>query len=404
MKCSFVKMATIVVVLMGSQLGRLQGQTDDGLVDVVASDKRLTNDKPSVSHLHAYKAWHHAIYLKQTAKDAGGTNKLLHTTELPTEGKDAIVTPALDHLYTKVVMDLTAGPVVFELPTIPSKERYFSIQIMDQEHYTIYDEIQPSGTYAVVRKGAGMKAPDGAKVIQSPGDYPHLFVRIQIKNGEDRPNSLAVQKKIKFKGVSTSLEFDNPLQFTLDSHDVYPQNKKLLSEAVKDYDKVAHDKVAAYVLVRARTISNNMGAFGPIDSKERHSNDPEIRAAAIIGHHGLPAEHAIYLPIFVNRGGDVLNGDKPEVFTFDYKPNKVRLFWSVTRYSALTRNTLPGKNDLFNAYNTRPDENGKVTITFSQEDPQNGTYWMPVNKGESYYFVVRYYGPDLNDLPKSPLE
>jgi hypothetical protein len=361
-------------------------------------------NRPSDAHLHAYKAWHHAIYLKDTASEAGGTNRLLHTTELPTEGKDAIVTPALDHLYSKVAMDLTSGPVTFELPEVSAGDRYFSIQIMDQEHYTIYDEIQPSGTYAVVRRGADMRPPEGAKVIESPGDYPHLFVRIQIKNVADRPDCLAVQQKIKFEGTSKTLDFDNPLRFTLDTHDVYPQNRELLTAALEDYDEAAHEKVAAYVLVRARTIANNLGAFGPIDSREPNSDDPEIRAAAIIGHHGLPAEHAVYLPIFVNREGKVLHGDTPEVFTFDHEPKNVRLFWSVTRYSALVRNTLPGKNDLFNAYNTKADENGKVTITFSVEDPGDGTYWMPVNRGEPYYFVVRYYGPDLNDLPPSPLD
>jgi hypothetical protein len=363
----------------------------------------LAVERPTDAQLHAYKAWHHAIYLKVTAAAAGGTNKLLHTTELPTEGKDAIVTPALDHLYTKAVIDLTEGSVVFELPKVPAEDRYFSIQIMDQEHYTIYDEIQPSGTYAVVRKGAKMKAPEGAKVIESPGDYPHLFIRVQIKNAEDRPDSLAVQQQIKLTGVSKKLEFDNPIKFTIDTHDIYPQNEGLLA-SVPDYSEEDYKKGTAYVLKRAETITNNTGAFGPIDSKEPNSNDPEIRAAAIIGHHGLPAEHALYLPIFVNREGKPLNGDKTEVFTFAYKPKKVRLFWSVTRYSALTRNTLPGKNDIFNAYNTKPDAEGNVSITFSVEDPEDGTYWMPVNKGEPYYFVVRYYGPDLNDLPPSPPE
>ncbi len=51
--------------------------------------------------LHAYKAVHHANYLKTTAAQAGGTNKLIHRTELPTEGTDPVVAPALDHLYTK---------------------------------------------------------------------------------------------------------------------------------------------------------------------------------------------------------------------------------------------------------------------------------------------------------------
>ena len=32
----------------------------------------------------------------------------------------------------------------------------------------------------------------------------------------------------------------------------------------------------------------------------------------------------------------------------------------------------------------------------------DGTYWMPVNAGEPYYFVVRYYKPDLDNIPPKP--
>ena len=30
-------------------------------------------------------------------------------------------------------------------------------------------------------------------------------------------------------------------------------------------------------------------------------------------------------------------------------------------------------------------------VTFSREDPNDGTYWMPVTDG--YYIIARYYGP-----------
>jgi hypothetical protein len=43
---------------------------------------------------------------------------LLHTRELPTEGTDPVVSPALDHIYTKAVIDLTEGPVIVEIPEI----------------------------------------------------------------------------------------------------------------------------------------------------------------------------------------------------------------------------------------------------------------------------------------------
>jgi hypothetical protein len=174
--------------------------------------------------------------------------------------------------------------------------------------------------------------------------------------------------------------------------------------SVSDYGEEDHSQVEAFVNARVQTIPNNIGAFGPIDSTEEGSDDPEIRAAAIIGHLGLPAEHAIYLPFFVNCEGEMLMGDSPESFAFPYEPENVREFWSVTRYSLLTRNTLPGRNDIFNAYNTVPDVQGNVTITFRTADPEDGTYWMPVNAGEPYYFIVRYYGPDLAALPPGPCE
>jgi hypothetical protein len=360
-------------------------------------------ERPSDADLMAFKVYHHAVYMDVTSRQAGGTNKLLHTTKLPTEGKDPVVTPALDHLYTKAIIDLTRGPVLVELPEV-EKDRYFSIQIMDQEHYTIYDEIHPVGKYAFVRKGKGMEVPEGTKVIECRGDYPHLFVRVQVYNDADRANIPSIQKKIKLTAPTRKmLTIKDPVKFTIQTHDVYPQNKETLESAL-DFTKEDYLRVSEYIGMIAPqfSVTGNTGMFGPIDSPEPHSNDPLYRAAAMVGHLGFPIHHAFYKPYFTNCDDEVLNGDKKEVFVFPYEPKGVELFWSVTRYSALTRNTMPGKNDVFNAYNTKPDADGNITVTFSAEDPEDGTYWMPVNAGEPYYFVVRYYKPDVDKLPGKP--
>jgi hypothetical protein len=355
------------------------------------------SEKPTVAELHAYKAFHHTRYMVQTAAAAGGTNILLHTKKLPTEGKDPVVTPALDHLYTKAVIDLTSGPVTVEFQE-GIEDRYWSIHITDQEHYTIFDEIRPVGKYTFVRRGEEMKVPEGATLIESPGDYPHLFIRIQVKTAEDMVNTLAIQETITLTGESKPFEADNYVEHVILTHDIYPQNEGLLASAT-DFDIEDYKRVAQFVGQRIATIPNNVGGFGPIDSEEANSNDPEMRAVAIIGHLGLPAKHALYAAGFVSCDGEYFNGSKTEVFTLPYKPQGVEEFWSITRYNFLTRNTLPGKNDLYNAYNTKPDENGIVTITFSVEDPEDGTYWMPVIDGEGYYFVIRYYKPDLENMP-----
>lgn len=87
----------------------------------------------------------------------------------------------------------------------------------------------------------------------------------------------------------------------------------------------------------------------------------------------------------------------PFVLTIPYDPG-VDLFWSVTRYGNDTRLPLNpvdiGGNNIqaYNAFNTKPDKHGNVTITFSRKDPKDGTYWMPVTN--EYYFISRYYGPN----------
>jgi len=384
-----------------------QAESVTETVDEVAEAASVTPaipERPSDSDLNAFKVYHHAVYMETTAKEAGGTNKLLHTTKLPTEGTDPVVTPALDHIYTKAILDLSDGPLLVELPEVEA-DRYFSIQIADQEHYTIYDEIHPVGTYAFVRKGKEMEAPEGAKVIESPGDYPHLFVRAQVKSAADLPNVHSIQQLIKLTAASSNpaLVIEDPIQFTLDTHDVYAQNIELF-KAAADFGEEDYQRVSQYIGIVAPkfSVTGNTGMFGPIDSDEPNSDDPEYRAAAMVGHLGFPIHHAYYAPYFTNCNDEVLNGDKTEVFAFAYEPEGVELFWSVTRYSALTRNTIPGKNDLYNAYNTKPDGDGNITVTFSIDDPQDGTYWMPVNAGEPYYFVVRYYKPDLNNIPQKP--
>jgi hypothetical protein len=365
-------------------------------------EKAAVSEVPTNAELHAYKAYHHARYMETTAAQVGGTNRLLHTRELPTEGADPVVSPALDHLYSKAVLDLTSGPVHLSIPD-DIDDRYWSLHVTDQEHYTIYDEVRPVGTYVFVRQGQGVEVEEGATVIECQEDYPHLFIRIQMKTPEDLVNVMAIQERISLSGVSKPLEIDNYIQFTLDTHDVYPENEGIL-DTVVDFDEADYDRVTSYVLGIAATFPSNLGMFGPIDSPEPNSDDPVTRAAAIFGHLGLPAEHAIYFPNFVNCEGEVLNGDQTEVFSFAYEPVGVEEFWSVTRYSAITRNTIAGKHDVFNAHNTEPDADGKITITFSVEDPADGTYWIPVNAGEPYYFVVRYYKADLENLPPTHCE
>ena len=183
---------TVILTIGIAGCQKAEDITTEKVKQDVPIEKHVTAipERPSDADLNAVKVYHHMKYMEATAKLAGGTNKFLHTKKLPTEGADAVVTPALDHLYSKAVIDLSDGPVTIEYPEV-DEGRYYSTHITDQEHYTIFDEIHPVGKFTMVRKGKNMKVPEGATVVESPGDYPHVFIRIQVKTPEDLVNTLA---------------------------------------------------------------------------------------------------------------------------------------------------------------------------------------------------------------------
>ena len=184
---------------------------------------------------------------------------------------------------------------------------------------------------------------------------------------------------------------------------MYPQNAHVLDDQL-GYNAETHAKMFKYIADYSVTVKNSAGMFEAIDDPAG-SNDPKVRASGIIGHLGLPLAIAVYGSSFVDCDGTPLNGSKDFTITKNYKP-EVSEFWSITRYSGLTRNTIAGHNDIFNAYNTKPDAHGNITITFSPNEPKDlpvGHYWMYVNAGEPYYLVSRYYHPtvDADTLTKN---
>ncbi|WP_019613396.1 DUF1214 domain-containing protein [Psychromonas ossibalaenae] len=358
--------------------------------------------EPTQKEYMGFILTHHANFMKDQAVQSGGTNKFEHTRQLPTEGTDNVVTPALDHIYSKAVIDLTAGPVFYKLPEV-AVDRYFSHHITDQEHYTLMAEYHPAGEYAVVRAGTDYQwvidQLGADSVTVSPSDYPHLFIRTQVYNQADIANVLPIQDATQFtrNPVSNILEFDNAIAWVSTTHDVYPENKTTVA-SLKGYSqfdyKIDSVKVGAAFMQGKIEVLNNIGLYNGIEDA---TTDHGPRAIGVIGHLAFPEWHAYYEPFRADCNDDKFDGSKVYTLTLPYDA-KVEHFWSVTRYDADTRNTYPNTIDLYNAYNTESDADGNITITFSSVDPQDGSYWMPVHHNKGFYYVVRYYGIDDNSL------
>ena len=78
-----------------------------------------------------------------------------------------VITPALDHFYSKAVADVRFGPVIIDTPA--RDDRYSSLEIFDVEHHAIFDQVTPKEgqRFILVHTDYKGKLPKG-KVIRLP--------------------------------------------------------------------------------------------------------------------------------------------------------------------------------------------------------------------------------------------
>jgi hypothetical protein len=275
------------------------------------------------------------------------------------------------------------------------------------EHFGIYAEVTPKegGRFVLVHEDYNGKLPKGT-VIRTKSDFPLVFLRTQtFAFNEDRLSD-GIRRQARIYGAWQAVDLPNEkdpqaiINWTMEHSIRYPETKKLMEEAARTYTAAVHKKTFDYVYKYLQTgqVTGSAGMFDTVDSPTG-ANHLVRAAGTLLGHLGFPTHHAYYQNTPVDRKGRILSGaNGPFVLTVPHDP-KVDLFWSITRYGNDTRLPLNpadiGGNNIqaYNAFNTKPDKNGNVTITFSKEDPKDGTYWMPViNSG--YYFISRYYGPN----------
>ncbi len=316
-----------------------------------------------------------------------------------------VITPALDHFYSKAVADLRNGPVVVNTPA--RDDRYSSLEVFDMEHHAIFAEVTgpEAQQYVIAHVDYDGELPEGKAVIRTNAMFPFVFLRTQTfeitgeKKADDFRRMASIEGTVGEKDIVNLDNTQEIIQYVIDNNKPYPQTEALMAEAAKNYTPEVHKASFEYIkaFLASGELSGNVGCFEAVDDPDAGSH--KIRAAGtLLGHLGFPVYHAYYQQIPVDSKGNRLSGaNGPFVVTVPYKPG-VDLFWSVTRYGANTFLPLNpadiGDQNIqaFNAYNTKPDENGNVTITFSMEDPNDGTYWMPV-KESGYYLIARYYGP-----------
>jgi hypothetical protein len=376
------------------------GKAVEKAPEAAAAQATQSTNLPDVQYV-GYRVIHHMTLQTKHVQEFG-----FNTFDHPSiaDYNSFVITPALDHFYSKAVADLRSGPVVIETPA--KDDRYSSLEIFDMEHFAFFDKVTaPEGERFVLAhvdyKG---ELPEGQE-IRTNSLFPFVFIRTQSCVFHEDKNADEIRRKSKITGTVGEIELPDVndtqglIAWIIAHSNSYPQTKEIMAEAAKIYTPALHAETFENVkaFLASGGVSGNVGMFEAVDDPAGGSN--KVRAAGtLMGHLGFPVHHAYYQQIPMDGSGQRLAGSNgPFVMSLPYDSG-VDLFWSVTRYGADTFLPLNpadiGDNDIqaYNEFNTEADENGNVTFTFSMEDPKDGTYWMPVAEG-GYYLIARYYGP-----------
>ncbi len=370
-----------------------------------------SSDELTDVEFYGYKVTHHMGAVVQHLNEFG-----FNTFDHPPmpDHRYFVITPALDHFYSKAVIDTRWGPVILE--TGAKDDRYSSLLVTDMEHFGIYAETTPKegGRFVFVREDYKGNLPEGT-VIRTNSNFPLVFLRTQTFAFNEDKLSDGIRRQARIYGAWQAVDLPSEkdpqaiINWTMKHSLRYPETKTLMEQAAKTYTPEVHKKTFDYLYNYLQTgkVTDSAGIFDAIDSPTG-SNHLERAAGTLLGHLGFPTHHAYYQNVAVDRSGRILSGENgPFVMTIPYDPG-VDLFWSITRYGNDSRLPLNpadiGGNNIqaYNTYNTEPDNDGNVTITFSKINPNDGTYWMPVTG--PYYFICRYYGPNSNMNGKTVLD
>ncbi len=362
---------------------------------------QMGKDLPDWQYV-GYKIVHHMTAQLEHIQEYG-FNEFQHPPV--SNYKSFVITPALDHYYSKAVADLRYGPVIVHTPA--RDDRYSSLLVFDMEHHAIYAKLtgpEPQ-RYVIAHVDYDGELPPGKAVIRTNAKFPFVFLRTQSFDITGEQTADTIRRTARIEGIAgpkENIDLEDTreiIQHVIDNNKPYPQTKALMAKAAKSYTPEVHQETFENLkaFMQAGGASGNVGMFEAVDDPDGGSH--KVRAAGtLLGHLGFPVYHAYYQQIPVDSKGNKLSGDNGSFkVTVPYEPG-VDLFWSVTRYGAdtflpLDPATIGGHNtQVYNAFNTQPDNNGNVTITFSKNDPKDGSYWMPVTNG-GYYLIFRYYGP-----------
>lgn len=139
-------------------------------------------------------------------------NRFQHARKLPTPERRDVVRLNLDTLYSIAWLDLSAEPMVLQVPEV-EPGRYWLMQLMDAWTNTVHNPgsarpqvkegaTAPPYTYAVTGPGWQGELPDGVTQLIMPTPTVWLLGRVQVNGVDDIPAVEAIQNQMRLVPLS----------------------------------------------------------------------------------------------------------------------------------------------------------------------------------------------------------
>ncbi len=343
-----------------------------------------------------------------------------------------VTTPNNDTLYGSVWLDLSAGPVVVEMPALAGRYNSAALMSLQTDNTSIIGTRTGSqgGRYAYVPPGYTGVVPAGAEVVRSASTDAWLLIRVLVNGPEDV--AAAAEAVSAYKVTAPEGEFA-PLAEAPprpDAKTFLAVVNEALARSSSNTDLAgkaagfaafgigapASDEALAlwktYLPALNDELEGGLAAAGDLVDGWSYTgigigdygDDDVLRARiALGGLAALPRIEAMYLSARTDKDGEALTGSKAYRVTLPPRL-PVGAFWSLTMYSQEADGRLfyvPNPLDRYAVGDRSPqlrsNRDGSYEI-FVQADQPTGervVNWLPAPKGK-FVLIFRGY------LPRAP--
>ena len=405
---------------------------------------------PAVEMYRSRWEWH---YDESSPNWNSPINQLGHT-ERATHEDRFVVTPIVDAVYSRAFVDLSAEPVILEVPAIEGP--YWTVQIADfytnSFAYVGKRQGDGAGAYALVGPHWRGVLPDGLnRAVVAPTPVVALLARVAILD-DDEAAAVALQRQFEltpmsaWTGAATEgpavsaprpyrdfksgdpLDFYRMLNWILTENPPPPEDAGVLGLFERigvvpgaEFDPTSLHPATVDGMGRGieqglKSLLGEMPFCVPnvngwlIPNPARSGNfgtDYHLRlVTAEIGLLANDADEALYIGCFMDDAGEPLVGGRRYSVHFDADQlPPVGEFWSFTMYTHPPGFLTESDTNRYNIGTLTPgftfNDDGSVEIYIQRDSPgaDKESNWLPTTPdGELFRIIFRMYNPGAHIL------